>query len=376
MKNKISYERYHRQLILKDFGIEGQQKLLDAKVLVVGAGGLGCPALLYLAGAGVGTLGIIDDDLVSLNNLHRQILYGVDDLRQPKANIAAEKLRKLNPEIIIRSYKQRLTVDNAFHILALYDVILDGSDNFATRYLINDAAVLLQKPVVSGAVSQFEGQVAIFNVHQENGPATVNYRDLFPEPPNQDEVPNCAEAGVLGVMPGIIGTLQAAETIKLITGLGDPLINRMVTFNILNHEWFEMEIVPRTETKSLIPSNEGAFRKMNYEFLCGAIQNGLEIDAGKLEELMRANDVAVIDVRELEEEPPFEMPEVIRIPLKSLKQELPEISSPIVVTICQSGKRSLQAARELKEIFGVSKDVFSLEGGVLAWNLRQTNSLI
>jgi len=236
MDKHVSYERYHHQMILKDFGEAGQQKLLQAKVLVIGAGGLGCPALQYLTAAGIGTIGIVDDDVVTLSNLHRQILYSTSDIGFLKAEKAAEKLRQLNPEISIIVYSERLTTQNALSIMKAYDVIIDGTDNFSTRYMINDACVLLQKPLVYGAVSQYEGQVAIFNYKKENLYEGVNYRDLFPYPPKDTEVLNCAEAGVLGILPGIIGTMQANETIKLITGIGKPLINRMLTFNALNNQ--------------------------------------------------------------------------------------------------------------------------------------------
>ena len=195
MNNIPSYDRYHRQIILKDFGEAGQQKLFSAKVLVVGAGGLGCPALQYLAAAGVGTLGIIDGDMVDLSNLHRQILYSVHDIGFPKAEKAAEKLRELNPEITIKAYGERLNNQNAFSIIREYDIIIDGSDNFATRYMINDACVILNKPIVHGSVSQFQGQIAILNYRKNDAGEPVNYRDLFPKPPKEDEVPNCAEAG-------------------------------------------------------------------------------------------------------------------------------------------------------------------------------------
>ena len=225
MNNHKSYERYQRQILLKEFGIDAQQKLLQAKVLVIGAGGLGCPALQYLVAAGIGTIGIVDDDIVSLNNLHRQVLYTVNDIGLSKAEVAAEKLKALNDEINIISYNERLTNKNALALLMNMILLVDGTDNFSSRYMINDACVLLNKPLVYGAISKFEGQVAVFNIKDEIQIRAINYRDLFPTPPKDDEVLNCAEAGVLGVLPGIIGTMQANETIKLITGIGKPLIN-------------------------------------------------------------------------------------------------------------------------------------------------------
>ncbi|MES1225909.1 MAG: HesA/MoeB/ThiF family protein, partial [Bacteroidota bacterium] len=211
-----SYERYNRQILLKEFGAAGQQKLLQSKVLMIGAGGLGCAALLYLTAAGIGTIGIIDDDVVALHNLHRQPLYTVNDIGFSKAQRAASGLRQLNPDILIEAFNERLTVENALTLLSNYDVIIDGTDNFSSRYLINDACVLLGKPLVYGAVSKFEGQIAIFNCWLNGKEAPVNYRDLFPQPPAHGAIANCAEAGVLGALPGIIGNMQANETIKLI----------------------------------------------------------------------------------------------------------------------------------------------------------------
>src|SRR6266496_5267611 len=203
----VQYERYQRQILLKEFGEAGQQKLQQAKVLVIGAGGLGCPALQYLAAAGVGTIGIVDNDVVTLTNLHRQILYSTDDIGYPKTERATFKLHQLNSDITITPYNFRLTNKNALNIISDYETIIDGTDNFSTRYMINDACVLMNKPLVYGAISQFEGQVAIFNFRRNENDETVNYRDLFPNPPKEDEILNCEEAGVLGVLPGIVGTM-------------------------------------------------------------------------------------------------------------------------------------------------------------------------
>jgi molybdopterin/thiamine biosynthesis adenylyltransferase/rhodanese-related sulfurtransferase len=367
MNNLPSYDRYHRQIILKDFGEPGQQKLFSAKVLVVGAGGLGCPALQYLAAAGVGTLGIIDGDMVDLSNLHRQILYSVHDIGFPKAEKAAEKLRQLNPEITIKAYGERLNNQNAFSIIREYDIIIDGSDNFATRYMINDACVILNKPIIHGSVSQFQGQIAILNYRMNDAGEPVNYRDLFPKPPKEDEVPNCAEAGVLGVLPGIIGTMQANETIKLITGVGHPLINRIITFNALNNEFYELELSVRPGTRSLIPVDEEAFRKTDYEWLCSSADTELEIDPHSLEILLSQQNIDIIDVRDINEMPEIEEFTTFRIPLKELPGNSSLIKSDTVVIICQTGNRSLQAAKQLKSVFGESKKVLSLKGGIIKW---------
>jgi adenylyltransferase/sulfurtransferase len=376
MNNIPSYDRYHRQIILKDFGEAGQQKLFSAKVLVVGAGGLGCPALQYLAAAGVGTLGIIDGDMVDLSNLHRQILYSVHDIGFPKAEKAAEKLRELNPEITIKAYGERLNNQNAFSIIREYDIIIDGSDNFAARYMINDACVILNKPIVHGSVSQFQGQIAILNYRKNDAGEPVNYRDLFPKPPKEDEVPNCAEAGVLGVLPGIIGTMQASETIKLITGIGHPLINRIITFNALNNEFYELELSVRPGTRSLIPADEEAFRKTDYEWLCSSANSELEIDHLSLEKLLSQQNIDIIDVRDINEMPEIEEFTTFRIPLKELLGKSSLIKSDTVVIICQTGNRSLQAAKQLKSVFGESKKVLSLKGGIIKWKQEHAKQLL
>ena len=260
-------ERYSRQLILKDFGEAGQQALHEAKVLMVGAGGLGCSALQYLVAAGVGTIGIVDDDVISLSNLHRQTLYSTGDIGLPKALKAKQKLHLLNPGINITAYNERLTTNNALQIFETYDVIIDGTDNFASRYLINDACVLANKPLVYGAVSQFEGQVAVFNYKKSIEDIAVNYRDLFPNPPEEDSVLNCAEAGVLGVLPGIIGAMQANEAIKLITGIGKPLVNAILTYDALSGQVYTIEMSVNEISKSLVPVDAAAFSKMKYEQL-------------------------------------------------------------------------------------------------------------
>jgi molybdopterin/thiamine biosynthesis adenylyltransferase/rhodanese-related sulfurtransferase len=376
MNNTISYERYHRQMILKDFGAAGQQKLLKAQVLVIGAGGLGCPALQYLAATGIGTIGIVDDDVVSLSNLHRQILYSVNDIGFLKAERAAEKLRQLNPEITIITYPERLTNQNALSIMDAYDIIIDGTDNFSTRYMINDACVLLNKPLVYGAVSQYEGQVAIFNYKKNPAEKAVNYRDLFPNPPKEGEVLNCAEAGVLGVLPGIIGTMQANETIKLITGIGKPLINRMLTFNTLNNRTYEIELSASPETRLLIPENKEVFKETDYDWLCSSIAEQYEIDCNSFDDLLATGNIDVIDVREMNEMPAIEEFSFYQVPLKKLQENVSRIQSDTVVIICQSGVRSLQASKQLSAIFGTSKKIFSLKGGIIQWKQQHAKQML
>jgi sulfur-carrier protein adenylyltransferase/sulfurtransferase len=367
MSNANSYERYHRQTILPGFGEEGQQKLFKAKVLVVGAGGLGCPVLQYLTAAGVGTIGVVDDDIVALNNLHRQVLYSVNDIGLSKAERAADILSQLNPEIKLIPYNQRLTTKNAFQLFEVFDIIIDGTDNFSTRYMINDACVLLKKPLVYGAISQFEGQVCVFR--NENAD-DVSYRDIFPDPPKGGEVLTCAEAGVLGVLPGIIGTMMANETIKLITGIGTPLANQLLTYNALTNQVYEFRLSRRNDTRSLVPENRSEFLNTDYDWLCALSVTNEEIDAKTFDGLIEKGNVDVIDVRESHELPEANEFRNIRIPLAQLTNKTGEIRSDTVVTFCQTGNRSLQAAKILKGIFGGTKKIYSLRGGILEWKSR------
>jgi len=370
MNTEALYERYHRQIILKDFGETGQQKLLAAKVLVVGAGGLGCPALQYLTAAGVGTIGIVDHDVVSLSNLHRQTLYSVDDIGKFKAERAATQLRRLNPDINIECHNERLTARNAAGIIDSYDYILDGSDNFPTRYLVNDACVLLDKVLIYGAINQYEGQVAVFNCKAFAGETPVNYRDLFPESPAQDEVPNCEEAGVLGVVPGIIGSMMANEIIKLITGIGEPLINRLLTFDVRNNRLHEFELTKRSGTRAMIPEDLNALQNSDYDWSCPPL-SGFEIGVDQLEKMLQTEDITVIDVRENLEQPRIDQFEHIEIPLSRLQDAARELKTNTIVLFCQSGKRSRQGAQLLDKIFGGSKAIYSLRGGITAWLNRQ-----
>ena len=247
-------ERYSRQVSLKEFGEKGQRKLASSKILIIGVGGLGCPALLYLAAAGVGCIGIADDDFVSLNNLQRQVLFSTKDVGKSKVLVAKEKINELNPGVEIIVHKERLANTNALDIIKEYDVVIDGTDNFPSKYLINDACALLGKPLIYGSVSKFEGQVAVFNVSDKKN-IKCNYRDLFPQPP-EEKILNCAEEGVLGVTTGIIGTMQANEAIKLCTGIGEPLINQLLIFNSLNNQSYIVEI-SENKTAYKLPARRG-----------------------------------------------------------------------------------------------------------------------
>ena len=353
--------RYQRQMILPGFGEQGQQQIRNARVLVVGAGGLGCPALLYLTAAGIGTIGIVDGDCVSESNLHRQVLYGNSDIGKPKASVAHAFLQQQNPDIQFVIYPEYITPHNAADCIQPYDLVIDGTDNFATRYLLNDACFLLKKPLIYGAISQFEGQVAVFN-GIENGIATANYRDLFPVPPAAGSVLNCAEAGVIGVLPGIIGTLQATEAIKMITGIGQPLINQIFTYNLLNNRSLILKITPMAHIHQQIPASLEQLKNTNYEWFCNGTHRALEIDASQLHQLIQTGNVQIIDIRQAHEMPKITQLEHQAIPLAHLNDAL--FTANTVVFICQTGKRSLHAALQWQEKSHTIQ-FLSLNGGVL-----------
>lgn len=374
MNNDKLYERYQRQLILKGFGAEAQQKLLSASVLVIGAGGLGCPVLQYLVAAGVGSIGIVDDDVVSLSNLHRQVLYNVQMIGRSKTECAVEILQQLNPQVKFTVYNERLTNKNAVTILSAFDVVVDGSDNFATRYLVNDACVLLNKPFVYGAISQYEGQVAVFNV-QQNNEHSANYRDLFPYPPKEGEVLNCAEAGVLGVLPGIIGSMMANETIKLVTGTGTVLANKLFTYNTLNNQTYELELSKRSETMSLIPATIESLQQTDYEWLCSSATVVNEIDITEFNKIIAEGKAAIVDVREKDEQPVVTEFSHIQISLSQLQQHASCLTEDTIIVFCQTGKRSALAAKQLTELFGASKKIYSLKGGIQQWMQQQKQTV-
>lgn len=355
--------RYARHLNLPEIGLAGQQKLKAAKVLVVGAGGLGSPLLLYLAAAGVGTIGIAEFDKVDASNLQRQVLFGQNDVGQSKAHVAKTRLESLNPHIEIRLHEARLTSENALGIIQDYDVVADGSDNFPTRYLVNDACVLLGKPLVFGAVSRFEAQVSVFNWRGPDGDLGPNYRDLHPAPPPPGLVPNCAEAGVLGVLPGIIGSLQALEVIKIVAGVGEPLSGRLFVFDALNFQSRTFNVKHRTETNIT--------QLIDYEQFCGIKTDARpirEITAAELREWQRRGEkFQLIDVREPHEHAVSRIGGAELIPLGTVAAHAGRISrSEKVVVHCQSGSRSAQAIRELAEQFGFD-NLFNLEGGIVAY---------
>ncbi|MBC6111428.1 ThiF family adenylyltransferase [Pedobacter fastidiosus] len=368
-------ERYNRQLILKGFGEVAQQKLSKAKVLVIGAGGLGCPALQYLVASGVGKIGLVDGDFVSLSNLHRQILFTTTDVGKLKVEVAAQRLSALNPEVELKIYPNFITQENALEMLAQYDFIIDGTDNFESRYLINDACVLLKRPLIFGAVSGFEGQLAIFNIEDKNGEKT-NYRDLFPIQPNKGEISNCAENGVLGVLPGIIGTMMATETIKLITGIGESLVNKILNYNLLNQQFYEITITPSPARTYKLPAGKDEFLKMNYGNTLDKKHNQvLEIDIDELQNLQNQDSTLIIDVRETYEVPALNPLDYKQVPMSIFESFLnQEIEEENIILLCQHGIRSLAAAEYLHEKYGQKKNIYSLKGGIIRWKNYFTNA--
>ena len=358
-------ERYARHYALSDFGFEGQQKLLNAQVLVIGAGGLGCPVLQYLVASGIGTIGIVDHDIVSLSNLQRQTLYSTDDVGKKKVEVASQKLQQLNPEIKINIYPLEVTSKNAWEIISDYEIIVDCTDNFSTRYLINDVCILLEKPLIFGAIYKYEGQITVFNANPKNE-NSINYRHLFPNPPKPEEVQNCNDVGVLGVLPGMIGMMQANEVIKLITGLGEILDGKLLTFNMLNHEIFTLDISNENSVKDLIPENRDAFESTDYNVVCGvSFKNIEDLNPDDFIEKISNENTLIIDVREMGELPKADF-EHIKIPFSELNGRLSEIKNENLILFCQSGKRSLKAAEILFNHFGNQKKISHLKGGIIA----------
>jgi sulfur-carrier protein adenylyltransferase/sulfurtransferase len=367
---KEELARYNRHIIIPGFGLEAQQKLKSAKVLVIGSGGLGGPVLLYLAAAGVGTIGIVDFDVVDDSNLQRQVLFGVSEIGKPKVEAARRRLEGLNPYIRLNIYNTHLNSQNALDILKDYDVIADGTDNFPTRYLVNDASVLLGKPNVYASIFQFEGQVSVFNYRNANGELGPNYRDLYPTPPPPGLVPSCAEGGVLGVLPGIIGSLQALEVIKVITGVGETLSGRFYIFDALDFQSRTFTI-RRREDNPINGKNPTITALIDYEQFCGmrAVEEAplKEITAKQLYDWqVRGEKFQLIDVRE-----PYEF-DIVNIggeliPLGTVSDNSDRIGRDQNVVIhCKMGGRSAKAIRELQEKFGFT-NLYNLKGGILSY---------
>ena len=364
--------RYSRHIAIPEFNLAAQKKLKAAKVLVVGSGGLGSPMLLYLTAAGVGHIGIVDFDIVDDSNLQRQVLFTVDDIGKSKAKTAKERLLKLNPHVKFTVYNNAFTKENALEIIKDYDVVADGTDNFPTRYLVNDACVLAGKINVYASIFQFEGQVSVFNFLNEDGTRGANYRDLFPEPPPPGMVPSCAEGGVLGVLPGIIGSMQASEVIKVITGVGKPLAGRLFLFDAASFTTRVLKVRKNSNTQIT--------ELINYEEFCGI---GIEDENNKIKEVTvydlkewqeQGVDFQLIDVRQ-----PYEY-DIANlggelIPQAELVQSLDKISkAKKVIVHCRSGKRSADAIRDLQNL-GDFENLYNLKGGILEYSKEIDSSI-
>jgi adenylyltransferase/sulfurtransferase len=365
---KEEVARYSRHLIIPDVGVDGQKRLKNAKVLVVGAGGLGSPALLYLAAAGVGTLGIVDFDVVDESNLQRQIIHGQSDIGRPKAESARDSITETNPFVRVNVHNVALSSENALEVFSGYDLILDGTDNFATRYLVNDAAVLLGKPYVWGSIFRFEGQVSVFWEDAPNGKG-LNYRDLYPEPPPPGMVPSCAEGGVLGVLCASIGSIMVTEAIKLLTGIGEPLLGRLMVYDALEMSYRTIRIRKDPESKPI----EGL---IDYDAFCGVVSEdatsaaaGHTITARELAtKFERGETFTLIDVREPHEFEIVRIPGSVLIPKDRILSgealaELPQDRQ--IVLHCKSGARSAEALAALHKA-GFA-DAVHVGGGVLSW---------
>ena len=373
---KEEVERYSRHLIIPDVGMTGQKRLKNAKVLVIGAGGLGSPALMYLAAAGVGTLGIVEFDEVDTSNLQRQIIHGTSDVGRAKGESARDSIKEINPLVEVRLHNLRLDSSNALDVFRDYDLILDGTDNFATRYLVNDTAVLLGKPYVWGSIFRFEGQASVFWEDAPNGQG-LNYRDLYPEPPPAGMVPSCAEGGVLGVLCASIGSIMVNEAIKLIVGIGEPLLGRLMVYDALEMSYRTIKVRKDPETKPIT-------ELIDYEVFCGAVTDdaqqaaaGSTITAVELKEMIDSGkDFALIDVREPGEYEIVRIPGATLIPKDRILSgealaELPQ-DKPLVLH-CKSGARSAEALAALHK--AGFRDAVHVGGGVLAWAKQVDPSL-
>ncbi len=366
MAGTSSFSRYARHLVLPEVGQVGQERLRASSVLVVGAGGLGSPVLQYLAAAGVGTIGIVDDDWVEESNLQRQVIHRTDRVGELKVRSAAEAIVALNPHVAVRTVEARLTSGNAFDVIQPYDVVVDGTDNFATRYLINDACVLLERPCVYGSVFRFEGQVSVFDARR--GPC---YRCLYPAPPPAELAPDCGDAGVLGVLPGLIGTIQATETLKLLLSVGDPLIGRLLLVDALRMDFRDMRI-QKDPACPICGNHRTITALIDYESFCSSARTTIEgsmIAEMTVQELKgridRKSAPQLLDVRQAEEHEYVNIGGTL-IPLHELEGRVGELDpAKEWVVYCRSGSRSASAVRFLEQQgFG---NVKNLRGGILAW---------
>ena len=365
--NREELVRYSRHILLPQVGEDGQRALKKSRVLVVGAGGLGSPVALYLTAAGVGTLGLVDFDVVDLSNLQRQIIHGSSGIGSPKIDSARDRLRDINPHVKIEAYQTRLTSANALEIARGYDLIIDGTDNFATRYLVNDTSVLLGIPNVYGSVFRFEGQASVFGA--PDGPC---YRCLFREPPPPDLIPSCAEGGVLGVVPGLVGTIQATEAVKILLGIGDTLVGRLLLIDAMSMAFRTLEI--RKDPECPACGTHEITELMDYDEMCGGITSERtsgdviqEIQPSRLaQRLERGEKLEIIDVREPYEWAIGHIPGARLVPLAQISEEIPRLDKRReTILYCKVGARSRVAAQQLANA-GVA-DVRNLAGGILRW---------
>lgn len=369
--NNDEIRRYSRHLILPEVGLSGQKKICSSSVLCIGAGGLGSPIAMYLAAAGIGKLGILDFDSVDYSNLQRQIIHGTEDVGRPKTQSASETIARINPNVEVVVHNARITSDNALELLRPYDIVVDGTDNFPTRYLTNDACVLLKKPNVYGSIFRFEGQASVFAPHL-GGPC---YRCLYPEPPPPGMVPSCAEGGVLGVLPGIVGTIQATEILKLALGKGSSLIGRLLLFNALDMKFRELKL--RRDPKCPVCGDNPTITELiDYEMFCGitpepvvATSNPDEVSVQEMQRAMKDAKlgIRIIDVREADEYEIAHIDGVPLYPLSTLQQRFTELDPNQQYYIhCKSGVRSLRALQFLRE--QGFKYLKSVKGGISAWS--------
>jgi len=374
--NPEETQRYSRHLILPEMGVKGQEKLKNSSVLCIGAGGLGSPMALYLAAAGIGRLGLVDSDLVEFSNLQRQIIHSTADVGRPKLTSAREKIEAINPNVLVESHQFYLSSDNAMDLFKNYDVIADGTDNFPTRYLVNDACILLGKPNIYGSIFRFEGQASVFGV--PGGPC---YRCLYPEPPPPGLVPSCAEGGVLGVLPGIVGIVQATEAIKLLLGVGRSLVGRLLLFDALELSFREVKLHP-DPTCPICGEDPSINTLINYEQFCGIGQGRqeekmvLEVTPIELEqELAAGRDLVILDVRNPYEVDICRIEGSVVIPLPELLHRVDELDrDKEMVVHCKSGARSATAIEQLQGE-GFSK-LRNLHGGILAWAQEVDSSML
>ncbi|MDH4472491.1 MAG: molybdopterin-synthase adenylyltransferase MoeB [Fluviicola sp.] len=360
-------KRYQRQIHLEGFGEVSQEKLANARVLVIGAGALGCPVLTYLTTAGVGTLGIVDNDVIDLSNLHRQPLYTTADCGKPKVVVAQKRLSAMNPEITINAYQTYLSPENVMELIADYHIVVDGTDNFQTRYLINDACVLTGKPNVHGSVVRFSGTLSVFNYTDTAGNTSPNYRDLFPVPPTPEEAPSCAEAGVIGVIPSIIGSMQAMEVIKLITGVGEVASGKFLQLNALSNSQQTLYF-DKDPLNPLNNASENFIFETDYATFCHQTQQLMKsITVTELKALKdQGADFQLIDVRETYEHDICDIGGEL-IPMNEVPNSVDKISKDKQVIVhCRSGKRSGNVINFLEDNHGFT-NLYNLEGGILAW---------